>query len=186
MWEGQNRTKIRGTDVIVLDEVSMLSGELFDRLSEKVAAIRRRHDYDPLEPFGGIQLILSGDFLQLPPVVEDVQGHPPDVGVEEVFLNRGFCFQARAWAACKIHTVELHRVHRQDGDDEFIDALRDIRMGSMTARAQWLFRECSRPLPPKNGTVPTVLYCRNVDVDRINRSCRRDGARLCCSVFKSR
>jgi ATP-dependent DNA helicase PIF1 len=88
MWG--RKDVIRETDVIVLDEVSMMSGELLDRIEEMVSNIRNNED-GMYMPFGGIQLILCGDFLQLPPVSEepeliDVIEHAYD----DVFLNRGW------------------------------------------------------------------------------------------------
>jgi hypothetical protein len=83
--------------VLVIDEVSMLDGRYFDMMDMVARAARRCPD----RPFGGIQLILSGDFFQLPPVAK---GDADDAV---------FCFRARAWAAAGLHTVLLTRVHRQ-------------------------------------------------------------------------
>lgn len=67
------------------------------------------------KPFGGIQLILCGDFLQLPPVTKPGE-------------KRVFCFQTSAWDRCININMELTEVRRQD-DTEFINILQSIRLG---------------------------------------------------------
>lgn len=79
---------------------------------EKVARIVKGVD----KPFGGIQLIVCGDFLQLPPVVQrGFQGHK-------------FCFQFPVWKDCDFRVYNLVKVHRQN-DTKFIDILNNIRIG---------------------------------------------------------
>ena len=78
---------------------------------EAIARYIRKSD----KPFGGIQLILCGDFLQLPPVVKPGQ-------------KRQFCFQSPAWCKCISQTLQLDDVKRQD-DSQFIDILQCIRLG---------------------------------------------------------
>lgn len=80
---------------LVIDEVSMVDGELFDKLSGIACALRKKPD----KPFGGIQLIVTGDFFQLPPVSKN--GSPK------------FAFEAREWKSCIDHTVNLTQVFRQ-------------------------------------------------------------------------
>lgn len=65
------------------------------------------------EPFGGIKLVLCGDFFQLPPVKQG--------------KNR-FCFQTKTWQECCFHCFNLKFVHRQS-DNEFIEILNDLRIG---------------------------------------------------------
>ena len=62
--------KLDDAQVLVIDEISMLDGRLLDKLDSLARNVRSR----PAEPFGGIQLILAGDFFQLPPVRLE-QGH---------------------------------------------------------------------------------------------------------------
>ncbi|KAG8190444.1 hypothetical protein JTE90_009281 [Oedothorax gibbosus] len=95
---------------LIVDEISMVDGEYFQKL-EEIARTVRKSD----KPFGGIQLILSGDFLQLPPVAKKGQ-------------NRMFCFQSSAWENCIDVNIELKLVKRQD-DKTFIDLLQDVRKG---------------------------------------------------------
>jgi ATP-dependent DNA helicase PIF1 len=84
------------TKVLVIDEVSMVDGELFDKL-EGIARLMKKN----ARPFGGIQLVVTGDFFQLPPV--------PDYGKREV----KFAFDADTWSTSINHTIGLTQVFRQ-------------------------------------------------------------------------
>ena len=83
------------TKVLIVDEVSMVDGELFDKL-EAIARQLRNNG----RPFGGIQLVVTGDFFQLPPV--------PDSG-----RAARFAFDAGTWKTTIEHTIALHHVFRQ-------------------------------------------------------------------------
>lgn len=83
------------TKVLVVDEVSMVDGELFDKL-EAIARQLRNNG----RPFGGIQLVITGDFFQLPPV--------PDKG-----KVAQFAFDASTWTTAVEYTIGLHHVFRQ-------------------------------------------------------------------------
>lgn len=80
---------------LIVDEVSMVDGDLFDKL-EAIARIIRNNG----RPFGGIQLVITGDFFQLPPV--------PDQG-----KVAKFCFDAATWTTSIEHTIGLTKVFRQ-------------------------------------------------------------------------
>lgn len=83
------------TKVLIVDEVSMVDGELFDKL-EAIARTLRNNG----RPFGGIQIVVTGDFFQLPPV--------PDSG-----RAARFAFDAGTWKTTIEHTIALHHVFRQ-------------------------------------------------------------------------
>lgn len=89
------------TKVLVVDEVSMVDGELFDKL-ESIARQLRNNG----RPFGGIQLVITGDFFQLPPV--------PDKG-----KVAQFAFDASTWTTAVEYTIGLHHVFRQKDPGEF-------------------------------------------------------------------
>jgi ATP-dependent DNA helicase PIF1 len=99
-------------EALVVDEVSMLDGNLFDKI-EKLARKLKEND----RPFGGIQLLLVGDFLQLPPVGKN--------GAVK------FAFEAETWSKCVDMHVELKEVFRQS-DKAFVSALNSIRWGKVT------------------------------------------------------
>ena len=83
------------TKVLVVDEISMVDGELFDKLESIARQIRNN-----ARPFGGIQLVITGDFFQLPPVPEGGR------------VAR-FAFDASTWPTSIEHTIGLHHVFRQ-------------------------------------------------------------------------
>jgi ATP-dependent DNA helicase PIF1 len=170
--------KWKSLKILVLDEVSMVSGEFFDSLSVIVSDIRN----DP-RPFGGIQLVVCGDFLQLSPIaprrgeveqmtlaLQEKEGldNPQDAR-DWLFLNRGFCFQSLAWNESNFDFVELQHVFRQSNRD-FVRILQDIRIGNVNDETvRYLREKCERPLPPNEfGIRPTVLHSKNVNVDRDN------------------
>lgn len=135
----------RQTSILIIDEVSMLSCELLSKL-ECIA----RHVRNNNRPFGGIQLFMVGDFAQLAPVVR---------GTKNIYA-----FQADCWLGCMGNFVELTEIYRQS-DAEFISILRHARDGSMPQDAiDILNSRISKDPPPRNGVVPTKLYCKKIDV----------------------
>ncbi|KAF4043048.1 PIF1-like helicase [Phytophthora infestans] len=106
--------------ILVIDEVSMLDGRLFDDLEAVARQIRRNSAF-----FGGIQLILSGDFFQLPPVGRRVR----DQGAR--LAPPLLCFESSAWARGITETVVLKEIFRQR-DDEFVRILNAFRVGRPT------------------------------------------------------
>uniref|UniRef100_A0A8D0F0W7 ATP-dependent DNA helicase n=1 Tax=Strix occidentalis caurina TaxID=311401 RepID=A0A8D0F0W7_STROC len=95
---------------LIIDEISMVDGKFFDRLEAVARAVRKRD-----EPFGGIQLIICGDFLQLPPVCKANE-------------ETKFCFQAKSWRKCIHINMELTEVRRQT-DKTFVSLLSAVRLG---------------------------------------------------------
>lgn len=135
---------IKKLQILVIDEVSMLSGELFDKI-EAVMRIVRRDE----RPFGGVQLVLSGDFLQLP------------------CIDGTFCFEAKTWDAVIPFTQQwcLDTILRQD-NKTFQAILNRARLGNVsTSDVDYITAHAQRTDPLLK---PTVIYCKNVDVDRIN------------------
>ena len=145
----------RGARVLVVDEVSMLHADLFDKLEQLARLVR-----SSTEPFGGIQLVLCGDFFQLPPVDR-----------RNSSTHSIYAFQSETWLKCNIQTITLTAVQRQT-NTVFIDLLNEIRLGRFTKTAEELLRDChiSRKTVPEDGILPTKLYClnRNVDEENIN------------------
>lgn len=135
---------------LVVDEISMVEGELFDKL-EYIARMIREKD----EPWGGIQLVVSGDFLQLPPV---------NVGKNS---GRGkvFAFEADSWEHSFQLQVGLNTVFRQS-DPELIRLLQGIRSGELDTEGLELLekRRCSQE--PEETVVR--LFPRITDVNQVN------------------
>nr|XP_018913022.1 PREDICTED: ATP-dependent DNA helicase PIF1 [Bemisia tabaci] len=135
---------------LVIDEISMVDGDYFDKIE---AVARRVRNSDA--PFGGIKLILCGDFLQLPPVAKDSKTR--------------FCFQSEAWSRCELQCFNLKEVHRQS-DPEFINMLNNIRVGRVTPEVSDRLIATARNNLEKDGIVPTQLCCRTREAEQINET----------------
>ena len=136
--------KLRDISVLIIDEISMLEGELYEKISKYLSYIRR----DP-KPFGGLHIVITGDFCQLEPV------------------SGTYCFKSEEWTRSALKTIYLHKLVRQDGDLEFQRILSQLRYGKCTEKTY------QRLLQLKNtefGEIkPTVLYPKNFNVDIINK-----------------
>ncbi|SGY15331.1 BQ5605_C013g07329 [Microbotryum silenes-dioicae] len=132
-------------------EISMVDGDLFDKLAHIAESLRIKGKG---KPFGGIQLVVTGDFLQLPPVAKGVPT---------------FAFEAKEWNRCIHHTVNLTQVFRQS-DTRFIDMLNEMRFGTLSAKSIAIFKSLSRDPNYTDGIDPTELYPRREEVDRSNVS----------------
>ncbi|DBA72022.1 TPA: hypothetical protein ACH3X2_14301 [Trebouxia sp. C0005] len=158
MWKPQSRDRWRKMKVLICDEISMISAEMFHQLEHHARMIRGVE-----KPFGGVQLVLSGDYFQLPPIERRWSA-----GMDKsAFMNRGYTFQCPAWTQCNLHQVLLTKVFRQR-NPEFVRMLNDIRTGNGRTAIQQLLQLCTRPLPEQNGIKPTQLFSKNADVDTVN------------------
>lgn len=143
-WKDMNN-RWRRLDILIIDEVSMLSVELFEKLELLARKIREIE-----KPFGGIQLILSGDFLQL-----------PNVGADK------FCFESNLWGQCIEKTILLTEIMRQK-DSKFIKVLNKIRIGEIDNECKELIETRCTKYKDTNGIIPTKLYSTNALVDKVN------------------
>ena len=133
-------------ETLIIDEISMLSPLLFDKLEEIARTVRHNE-----RPFGGIQLILSGDFCQLPCIGSDQ-----------------FCFESKNWNKCIDKTIYLTEIMRQT-DKEFQECLNNIRIGLITHETRELLQSrINVEIKNDHGIRPTKLYCTNYSVDYIN------------------
>jgi ATP-dependent DNA helicase PIF1 len=163
MHRADNKARIRRWRVLVIEECSMLSAEFFEEVECLLREVR-----DSALPAGGLQLVIAGDFFQLPPVSK---ARGPDTP-NDAFTNVGYAFQSPAWRRCGLQHTLLTRVFRQT-DDEFLRLLDAIRTGKRTsslAALKRLVELCSRPLPAHahGGVMPTQIFSRNKDVDDMN------------------
>ncbi|CUM64468.1 uncharacterized protein PRCAT00002072001 [Priceomyces carsonii] len=148
--------------VLIIDEVSMIDGLFLDKINELCKSIRKNN-----KPFGGIQLVVCGDFYQLPPVVRKTA---PD-GTE--LLNPEeptFSFESSAWKEAIKCTIVLKEVFRQKGDQKFIDMLNEMRDGNVSDQTSLEFRKLSRELDCSEGIVPAELFATRKEVDRSNNT----------------
>jgi hypothetical protein len=142
--------RVRRCKRLVIDEISMLSGSAFNYLDFHCRKIR-----DDKRPFGGIQVIGTGDFLQLPPVRINPQ------------LGYDWAFDSPAWSDAGFQTVELRRIMRQDEPD-FVAALGKFRRGEIDAATERLLRPRISLFPNRDIT---RLFTHNSMVDRWNDFC---------------
>ena len=146
----------KGTDILVVDEVSMLSLKLFNMLNDIGKAVRGNQ-----KPFGGIQLIFSGDFYQLPPVGDK---DDPD--------TQRFCFESDDWNSIfhRDNQIELKKIFRQT-DEIYSTILNQIREGKIKRRSNDLLLEyVGREISPDLVAEPTKLYPTKNKVEQINFS----------------
>ncbi|XP_014371253.2 ATP-dependent DNA helicase PIF1 [Papilio machaon] len=141
---------------LIIDEISMVDGAFFEKL-EAVARYVRKND----KPFGGIQLILCGDFLQLPPVVDKSKN------------AKKFCFQSPCWDKCIELCFELKEIHRQT-DQEFITILNSIRIGRVTMEISDRLLGTAKQKIESDGILATRLCSHTNDSKMINNSKLRD------------
>ena len=146
------RSRIQGTEVLLLDEVSMCAGAaLLGYLDYFCKKVRNREDV----PFGGIQMIFIGDFAQLPPVEKDDTSRHAD-----------WAFLSAAWKAANVRTTELTRVFRQS-DREFAGFLNQIRLGQPVDPTY--LTGFVKPLTPEEAIQASYLVPTNAQADRINK-----------------
>ncbi|SMQ52673.1 unnamed protein product [Zymoseptoria tritici ST99CH_1A5] len=159
-WERLNEV-----DVLVIDEISMLDAHQMDRLDSICRAARKpaerhetwRHYYgdqatsphDSQLPFGGIQIIVTGDFCQLPPVAPFKTCFPCGKTTQDIGRGISRCepcdntfrtgdewaFKSHAWQACDFTNVQLTQVHRQT-DADFVAILEKLRAGQCPSPQQ--------------------------------------------------
>lgn len=142
------------TDILIVDEVSMMSLKLFNLLNRIGQRTRKR----PSEPFGGIQVIFSGDFFQLPPV-----GNNDDPETSK------FCFESAHWDQVFPHQITLKKIFRQQ-DPIYATILNQIRQGCLKRSGyETLLKYVGRPLPG-NGIAPTKLFPTRSKVDYVNNT----------------
>jgi len=131
---------------LAIDEVSMMSAELLDTLSDLLKLARM-----DFSPFGGVQMIFLGDFLQLPPVVKK--------GVVR------FAFEATDWKNVKLY--QLTKTFRQS-DQAFADILNEIRLGKLSQAGVELLNSRFNAHDPEPDKLPLVLHTHNEGCERIN------------------
>jgi ATP-dependent DNA helicase PIF1 len=144
---------------LVIDEISMVRADAIDAIDARLREVRgddRR--------FGGVQIVLVGDFLQLPPVVPDYDRPLLD----GLGYDAPYAFNAHALKSMPVKTVALDRVWRQDEAD-FIDILGRIRTREGLANAlDQLNARCTGP--HRDGAKPLLLTPTRAAAERHNRN----------------
>lgn len=139
--------RIKKTQVLVIDEISMLDGSVIDMIDRVVKAARQS-----TEPFGGLQIVFVGDFFQLPPITK--QG--------EVMR---YAFESHAWEAARPLICYITEQYRQD-DEMLLGLLKSIRKNEVEEEHYTLLGEQKEI--GYEDIEPTRLYTHNADVDAVN------------------
>lgn len=146
------KSNYKKAKVLIIDEISMLHTHQLNMV-DSIA----RYILGCDEAFGGIQVVLCGDFFQLPPVFSGPS-------VEE----KRFAFEASAWQEGNFHVCYLQEQHRQ-GNDPLLVVLNDIRSGTVGEHTKVPLRTRYKK-EPQGATKATRLYSHNVNVDTINEN----------------
>jgi ATP-dependent DNA helicase PIF1 len=145
----KNYNKWKSLDSLIIDEISMLDPNLFD----KIEILCRRLRSNRILPFGGLQMILVGDFLQLPCV-----------------KSEKFCFESDSWRFIE-KTIVLLENNRQNNDLPFQKCLENIRIGNISDSDMDLIESRVYDMIEIIGDIlPTRIYPLNNNVDYINKS----------------
>lgn len=145
-------SKIKYTDVLIIDEISMLHAYYLDNIDTLCKYVRRSQ-----KPFGGIQVVFLGDFLQLPPVEprEPIEG-----------MNYGFAITSDAWKNADITTCYLDKTHR--ASDKYLKyLLTTIANNKVNEKSHRIVRKCESNVRNPNK-VYTTLFTTNKNVDTYN------------------
>ena len=145
------REQIENADVLIIDEVSMLHDYRLDMVEEVCRLVRGKD-----EPFGGLQIVLSGDFYQLPPVNrQDAR-------------EGGFVVHSKAWEMLEPIVCYLEEQHRQE-DDMLLEILTALRNNDLRRRHAEALMVRTIARTPFDEPV-TELYTTNINVDTVNNA----------------
>jgi len=137
--------KWKTVEILMIDEISMIGGNLFDKL-DQIGRIIRKDD----RPFGGIQLVISGDFLQLEPI------------------NDCFVFKSKVWDEMDFYIQQFNIPYRYP-DVNFYHLLQRARVGELTEEdISVLKTRIKTSVPEENGIKPSILHSLNMDVADAN------------------
>ena len=143
------KENLENAQVLVIDEISMLHKNQLEMVNQVLKYFKNSN-----EAFGGIQVILCGDFFQLPPVGD--QNEPN---------KNKFAFMSQAWLDAQFTICYLTEQYRQSEND-LNSILNEIRSGSVSQKSIELLE--ARKNAKINTVEPTKLYTHNIDVDNLN------------------
>lgn len=139
--------RLEQVEVLIIDEVSMLSGSALESVNRVCQSFKRSS-----LPFGGMQVVLCGDFFQLPPVGRE--------------MDSAFIYKSEIWESLQLQVCYLHKTYRQK-DERLVQLLSDIRKNSLSSDTWKTLRErFIDPVIP--GMTPTRLFTHNTGADTIN------------------
>jgi ATP-dependent DNA helicase PIF1 len=145
------KQQLKKADVLIIDEVSMMSLKIFELIDKLLIGAKRN-----VKPFGGLQIVLVGDFYQLPPV-----------GDANEIETTQFCFESERWAQCIDKIVDMKHVFRQT-DSMFAKVINQVRVGRLKKSSFDLLK--TRVAVQVSDTIkPTILMPLRRHVDSINQ-----------------
>lgn len=155
--------RIRKTKVLIIDEISMLSSDTLDMVDLVCREVRQND-----EAFGGIQIVLVGDFFQLPPIVKKDFENKQSSLIPEKSSTKIFAYESSVWARAGIIICYLHEQYRQD-DKDFLSVLSAIRANNITKKHLEYVNERQIDFDdmPENTT---KLFSHNFNVDKVNHN----------------
>lgn len=144
------KTHLEKVKVLIIDEISMLHLNQLNAVD-----VVLRYFNDDLMPFGGVQVVLCGDFFQLPPI-----------GKQGETSKEKFAFMSESWVKASMAVCYLTEQYRQSDNDLNL-ILNEIRTGKISKKSySKLKKTAGNKLKAEDE--PTKLYTHNYDVDRIN------------------
>lgn len=153
---------IKHIDTFIIDEVSMVRCDLIDAIDYNL-----RRATGSNAPFGGKQVVFTGDLFQLPPVLRSSETSEVEMMQTEYGTVEGFFFRAHAFKHMQLPCIELKKVYRQS-DNDFVDILNQIRVGKISDEG--LFKLNQRVQKPTVKDEPYVILSGlNARVDKINK-----------------
>jgi ATP-dependent DNA helicase PIF1 len=138
----------KSVDLLIIDEISIMSPELLEKIDFIGRRMRNR-----MRPFGGIQLLFSGDFAQLPPVGADL-----------------YCFESDVWKSCDFYVCYLKENMRQS-NSKFQELLARARLGELSKDDERVLSNRNKARPPSDAEIkPTKLFSTRAQVDNSNET----------------
>lgn len=159
-WSASSRVSkvLKAIDVLVVDEISMVRADIFDMMDIALRKIRGRD-----VSFGGVQLVLVGDLLQLPPVVTS-----KEADLFNSVWDTPYFFSAKSYAELQLKEINLTTIWRQ-ADSTFVDILNEVREGVVGSEALEILNQRVDPdFVAPDGWV--TLTSRKATVAAINQT----------------
>jgi ATP-dependent DNA helicase PIF1 len=156
----QKKKRWKNTKVLLIDEISMLGASYLELLNAIAKEVRHNN-----LPFGGIRIVASGDFLQLPPV------------------NDAFCFESDVWSDLNLKNFNLKTEWRFD-DPIYANLLKRARVGELSKVDSDLLKSRLVKNFKMDEIFPTILYPRNEDVEKINKD-KLDSIPIDAVIYRS-
>ena len=148
LTKGYLKKKFKYVQVLVIDEISMLHSFQLDAVDRICRAFKQSS-----APFGGLQVVLCGDFFQLPPISKGD-------------TESSFAYKADIWGIMDLQICYLSEQYRQSLENDLLSVLNDIRQNEISEKTQELLKK--RQKAKQTKIIPTKLYTHNREVDQLN------------------